>query len=261
MKTEMTESMTQTETITHTTPTAPLLAGSIAFATAQQKFVALLEKFLAQIQIELVAVEIINQREKTLRLYIDDPKNGIGIEDCVRVTQALDEPLETDSEASVLLQAIFGGPYELEVSSPGIERPLQKLADFDRFSGSIARIHTFRALTADEAAASGAEAYCAKNPKQKNFYGILRGVLSGANGQNVIFGTVPEDGTLKQNLSAKPNSKSNPRKKQEIDLSKPLKNETRLIIPKALIAKANLEPNVEWPEPAVNHEHAMKEPL
>ena len=70
---------------------------------------------------EIVHLEV-NNRQKMLRLYIDHPKRttGIGIEDCVKVTNALDEPLEKMSE----VEKIFGsGGYELEVSSPGLTVP------------------------------------------------------------------------------------------------------------------------------------------
>lgn len=179
-----------------------------------QQLSAFVEERLSQLGYELVAMEVVNHREKTLRLFIDQP-TGISIEDCVKVTHELDQPLET----SDVVMAVFKGPYELEVSSPGIDRPLQKPEAFTRFVGEIARIQTFRALTSDEANASE---YIAKNSKQKNFYGILRGYESQTN--SILFGASPEDGTKK------------------------IKHETLIRIPLELVAKAHLEPIIELPE-------------
>jgi len=64
-----------------------------------------------------------------LRVYIDQPA-GIAIEDCEKVTRQLQYLLEVENI-----------DYDrLEVSSPGLDRPLKKLADFERFAGSEAVI-------------------------------------------------------------------------------------------------------------------------
>jgi ribosome maturation factor RimP len=197
--------------------------------TPESRLLAFLEETLAAIGYELVTIEILNHREKKLCIYIDrlpetagaaEPTpEGIGIEDCVRVTRELDAPLETSPE----MLAIFKGAYELEVSSPGIDRPLRKPSDFTRFEGEIARIHTFRSLSGDE---TGAPEYSQKNPKQKNFYGILRGYDH--ENRSVRFGIIAEDGT-----------RGKPGKKNQ---SKP---ETLIRIPHELVSKANLEREVE----------------
>ncbi len=179
-----------------------------------QQLSAFVEEKLSKLGYELVAIEVVNHREKTLRLFIDQP-TGITIDDCVKVTHELDQPLET----SDVVMAVFKGPYELEVSSPGIDRPLQKAEDFCRFIGSIARIQTFRALTGEETSAAE---YSTKNPKQKNFYGILRGFEAATN--SILFGVSPEDGTQK------------------------IKQETLIRIPMELVSKAHLEPVIELPE-------------
>ncbi|MBC7396560.1 MAG: ribosome maturation factor RimP [Bdellovibrionales bacterium] len=183
--------------------------------TPEARLTSFLETKLAEMDYELVTAEILNHREKKLRIFIDR-KGGVGIEDCVKVTKELDEPLELNVDVI----AIFKGTYEMEVSSPGLDRPLRKPSDFDKFAGEIARISTFRPLTGDE---TNAPEYSAKNPKQKNFYGILRGFH--AESASILFGIVPEDGSGK----------------------KP-KLETLVRIPLELVAKANLEPDVEIPD-------------
>jgi ribosome maturation factor RimP len=191
--------------------------------TPEARLTSFLEERLQLLGYELVAIDLLNHREKKLCIYIDllpeSQADGVTIEDCVRVTRELDEPLE--SEPSI--GDIFKGAYELEVSSPGIDRPLRKPSDFLKFAGEIARIHTIRPLTGDE---TGAQAYSDKNPKQKNFYGILRGFDTET--RSIQIGLIAEDGTR-----GKPGKKKEP------------KPETPIRIPLTLVAKANLEREVK----------------
>lgn len=84
---------------------------------------------------ELVDVEFVKEGGCWyLRIFIDKP-GGIGIEDCGYLSQKIDRILD---EKDPIPQS-----YRLEVSSPGIERPLKKLSDFSRFAGSMAVITTF----------------------------------------------------------------------------------------------------------------------
>ncbi|MGQ0545763.1 MAG: ribosome maturation factor RimP [Betaproteobacteria bacterium] len=85
---------------------------------------------------------------RLLRLFIDRP-GGVGVEDCAAVSRQLTRVLEVE-----------GVDYErLEVSSPGLDRPLRKASDFARFAGRKAEV---RMRTAD---ASG----------RRRFVGVLRG--------------------------------------------------------------------------------------
>lgn len=86
----------------------------------------LLEITLPGLGYELVDVEL--ARDGLVRLFIDKP-GGIGIEDCVSVSDHLTRLFLVENIA-----------YErLEVSSPGLDRPLKKAADFERFRGHQAR--------------------------------------------------------------------------------------------------------------------------
>lgn len=129
-----------------------------------------LEPIVQPLGYEIVHVEIQTHRQKTLRVFIarTDGK-GVGIEDCVTVTKALDGPLDNDSTVS----SMFSGGYELEVSSPGLDRPLRTEKDFRTFAGNRVRIHTFRPLQESEI---GDAEYLSKNPRQKNFLGLLLGI-------------------------------------------------------------------------------------
>jgi ribosome maturation factor RimP len=100
--------------------------------------------------LELVHVEY--QREaggRILRLYIDRP-GGVSLDDCVNVSRQLNDLFD------VKLEDI--GPYTLEVTSPGPERPLSKLQDYERFKGRMARIKTHQSIN-----------------EQKNFTGTIIG--------------------------------------------------------------------------------------
>lgn len=102
---------------------------------------------------ELVFIEF--QREpagRVLRLYIDKP-GGVMLNDCVFVSRQLGDILDVDLEDL--------GAYNLEVSSPGLERPLWRARDYDRFKGCGAKIKTSVPLNG-----------------QKNFKGVLLGIAN-----------------------------------------------------------------------------------
>ena len=87
---------------------------------------------------ELVDVEFVKEGANWfLRVYIDK-EGGITLDDCQIVSE----------ELSVLLDEKdpINRRYFLEVSSPGIERPLKKDRDFERFKGSLVKVKTFNAI-------------------------------------------------------------------------------------------------------------------
>jgi ribosome maturation factor RimP len=203
--------------------------------------IELISPLVTPLGYEIVHLEVI-QRQKTLRLYIDhlDSTAGIGIQDCVKVTKALDEPLDQMPDVD---KAFGGGTYELEVSSPGIDRPLRSLRDFDKFKGREIRVHTFRPLTGEEL---GNADYQSKNPKQKNFLGTLQGVR----GDKVVMtlnltgGFDPSHPDFKKKSGKK--GKASPADRKE---ASPTTNSVEgeghameVTFPLPLISKANLEP-------------------
>jgi ribosome maturation factor RimP len=86
----------------------------------------LLEPTLNHMGFELYALEQSGQSGRTLRISIDHAE-PITIEDCERVSRVAG-PLIDHSR-------IIDGPYDLEVSSPGAERPLREKKDYERFHG------------------------------------------------------------------------------------------------------------------------------
>ncbi|HHW44396.1 MAG TPA: ribosome maturation factor RimP [Desulfotomaculum sp.] len=88
--------------------------------------------------LELVDVEYVREGGQWfLRLFIDKP-GGVTLDDCQWVSERLDKILD---EADPIPHS-----YRLEVSSPGIERPLKKPGDFQRFRGRLVRLTTFAPL-------------------------------------------------------------------------------------------------------------------
>lgn len=111
----------------------------------------LLESTLTGLGYELVDLEISN-RGKSLRLFIDKP-GGVNIDDCALVSNHLTRLLAVELDYD----------YDrLEVSSPGLDRPLKKEADFVRFNGEKAQIKLRLPMQG-----------------QRNFVGILREVKGG----------------------------------------------------------------------------------
>jgi len=87
----------------------------------------LLEPTLAHMGYDIYALEQAGTSGRTLRIAIDRPE-GVTIDDCQRVSSVAGPLLDQ-------ADLIPGGRYQLEVSSPGAERPLRTRADYDRFVG------------------------------------------------------------------------------------------------------------------------------
>ena len=117
--------------------------------TYEQKTEELIAPIIEQNQFELVDVEYVKEGGTWyLRAYIDKP-GGITVDDCEVVSRALSDLLDKHD--------FIEDAYVLEVSSPGLGRPLKKDKDFARSIGEEVDVRTFRAIS-----------------HQKEFTGILR---------------------------------------------------------------------------------------
>jgi len=144
----------------------------------------LLEPVLERDGLELVDVEWLRAAGRwTLRVYMDKP-GGVTVDDC----QAESRILETILDAEDLIEPA----YDLEVSSPGLERPLRKKEDFVRFAGRPAHLKAYAPL-ADTAPGQ---------PPRKQFSGELRGFSDGAVEISIdgILHRVPLDRIAKAHL-------------------------------------------------------------
>lgn len=94
----------------------------------------LLEPVITAMEYELVGVEYISQgRHSILRIYIDK-EGGIGVDDCSAVSSQVSALLDVEDPIQ--------GEYSLEVSSPGLDRPLFTLAHFEKFKGQKCAVRT-----------------------------------------------------------------------------------------------------------------------
>jgi len=99
----------------------------------RERLEELIDSELAMLGYELVKLEAsFATRRKLLRIFIDRIDRPVTIDDCVEVTKAIGFVLDSED--------ILPGPYTLEVSSPGVERPLVKPEHFKRFVGNPARV-------------------------------------------------------------------------------------------------------------------------
>jgi len=116
-----------------------------------------IEPVLADLGYECVFAEItVENGRRIVRLFIDHLEGAaaqgpVGIEDCVKVTRELDPVLDVAD--------VITGRYELEVSSPGINRPLARKKDFEKFKGQKVAVRTFE-----------------KVGDRRNFLGVLLGM-------------------------------------------------------------------------------------
>ena len=93
---------------------------------------AIVEPVVTGLGFELVGVEHLAQgRHSLLRIYVDSDA-GITVENCADVSRQLSAVLDVEDP--------LPGEYTLEVSSPGLARPLFELADFERFAGQRVKI-------------------------------------------------------------------------------------------------------------------------
>ncbi len=108
--------------------------------------------------LELVQVEAVGLKHNpTIRVFIEK-EGGVSHDDCVAVSRQIESVLDADETVSPT--------YMLEVSSPGLERELYSLKDFERFAGHLAKVKTVTTIGG-----------------QKNF----RGRIVGVKGEEILF--------------------------------------------------------------------------
>ena len=114
----------------------------------------LVEPVVAAMGYELVGIEYRpNKRRALLRIYIDKV-DGVSVEDCALVSNQVSGILDVEDPLS--------GQYTLEVSSPGLRRPIFKASDYDRFAGELVHIRIQGTLEG-----------------RRRIHGILRGLRAG----------------------------------------------------------------------------------
>ena len=119
----------------------------------------LIEPIISREGYELVEVEWVREGPAwVLRIFVDRP-GGVTIDHCQELSRTLEPILDVED--------LLTTSYNLEVSSPGLDRPLRKPADFDRFAGQRAHVKAFGPVESP----SG---------PRKNWTGVLKGFKDGA---------------------------------------------------------------------------------
>lgn len=98
----------------------------VGLSTLEQKLTAMISAPVEALGFELVGLEFIRARVSTLRVYIDS-EEGITVDNCADVSHQVSAVLDVEDPISVL--------YNLEISSPGLERPLFNAEHYQRFIG------------------------------------------------------------------------------------------------------------------------------
>lgn len=133
----------------------------------------LIEAEATALGFDLVRVKLFGQDdERTLQVMAENPATGqLVIEQCMALSRRISEQLDKREEAG---DDLIEGAYRLEVSSPGIDRPLTRAKDFANWAGHEVRIN----LGKDAEAPTG---------NRRTFHGDLIGIADGPGGETVAI--------------------------------------------------------------------------
>ena len=137
----------------------------IARSAVDRKIAEIILPLVSGMGYELIRVRLLAGKTATLQIMIDLPAGGIDVNALSNMSTAISANLDVEDP---ILEA-----YNLEVSSPGIDRPLTRLKDFDVFEGYEAKIETNQLIDG-----------------QRRFRGILAGVEDDDVLVNVKEGTI-----------------------------------------------------------------------
>jgi ribosome maturation factor RimP len=137
----------------------------IAKSAMDRRMAEILTPVIEDMGYELVRVRLMGGKSATLQVMADRPEGGIEVEDCADISTAVSAVLDVEDPIT--------DTYTLEVSSPGIDRPLTRLKDFATFEGYEAKLETSELIDG-----------------RKRFKGVLAGVEGSEVLINIDAGTV-----------------------------------------------------------------------
>ncbi len=137
----------------------------IAKAAMDRRLAEIITPVIEDMGFELVRIRLMSGKDVTLQIMADKPDGGIEVDDCAEISTAVSAVLDVEDP---ILDA-----YTLEVSSPGIDRPLTRLKDFDAFEGYEAKLETAELIDG-----------------RRRFKGVLAGVEDDEVLINVAEGTI-----------------------------------------------------------------------
>jgi len=111
-----------------------LMSNLIAKSSIDRRMAEIITPVIEDMGFELVRVRLMSGETKTLQVMADRPDGGINVDDCADISTAISASLDVEDPIE--------GAYNLEVSSPGIDRPLTRLKDFDIWQGYEAKLET-----------------------------------------------------------------------------------------------------------------------
>lgn len=106
----------------------------IAKAAIDRRMAEIITPVIEDLGYELVRIRLMSGKESILQIMADKPEGGIEVDDCALISTAVSATLDVED---LILDS-----YTLEVSSPGIDRPLTRIKDFDNFEGYEAKLET-----------------------------------------------------------------------------------------------------------------------
>jgi ribosome maturation factor RimP len=106
----------------------------VAKAAIDRRIAEIVTPTIEGMGFEVVRVRLLGGRTKTVQIMAERPEGGIEVDECARISTAVSAVLDVDDPLE--------DAYTLEVSSPGIDRPLTRLKDFDAWEGYEAKIET-----------------------------------------------------------------------------------------------------------------------
>ncbi len=146
-----------------------LMSDLIAKTSMDRRLAEIITPVIEDMGFELVRVRLMGGKTATLQIMAERPDGGIEVDDCAAISTAVSATLDVEDPIE--------DQYTLEVSSPGIDRPLTRLKDFDAWQGYVAKIETTNMIDG-----------------RKRF----KGVLAGAEGDEVLIEI--EEGTIGLNF-------------------------------------------------------------
>ena len=137
----------------------------IAKSAIEKKLLELINPIITDMGFELVRLRLISGKEITLQIMAARPNGFINVDECAELSTVISALLDVEDP---IIDA-----YSLEVSSPGIDRPLTRIKDFEEFEGYDARLETVELIDG-----------------RKRF----KGTLAGTNGSEILINV--DEGTI-----------------------------------------------------------------
>ncbi|WP_294223695.1 ribosome maturation factor RimP [uncultured Shimia sp.] len=144
----------------------------IAKAAIDRKLADIVAPVVEDMGFELVRLRLMGGKSHTLQIMAERPGGGIEVDECAQISNAVSAVLDVEDPLS--------DSYTLEVGSPGVDRPLTRLKDFDAYEGYEAKIETAELIDG-----------------RKRF----RGTLAGIEGEDVLINIEDQGETVTVGLN------------------------------------------------------------